>query len=85
MNAGKGPSNWIDCIRADRAAAIIGRVKEMGLFPTKIVEIEREKPDRKAAGGKAPEDIQPFLPWNLSPQQRAELSTGTEPATTDSS
>src|SRR5438270_5795063 len=32
----------------------IGRVKEMGLFPTKIVEIEREKPDRKAAGGKAP-------------------------------
>src|SRR5256885_1296109 len=32
----------------------IGRVKEMGLFPTKIVEIEREKPDRKAAGGKGP-------------------------------
>src|SRR5438270_7050336 len=32
----------------------IGRVKEMGLFPTKIVEIEREKPDRKAGGGKAP-------------------------------
>jgi type IV pilus assembly protein PilC len=39
----------------------IGRVKEMGLFPTKIVEVEkvREKPDKKggkpaaAAGGKA--------------------------------
>src|SRR5579864_6186660 len=37
----------------------IGRVKEMGLFPTKIVEVEKvkEKPDKKggkaAAGGKA--------------------------------
>jgi type IV pilus assembly protein PilC len=33
----------------------IGRVKEMGLFPTKIVEVERAKPDRKGgkpAGGK---------------------------------
>jgi transposase len=38
-----------------------------------------------AAGGKAPADIQPFLPWNLSPEKRAELSTGTEPATPDSS
>lgn len=38
-----------------------------------------------AAGGQAPPDILPFLPWNLSPQQRAELSTGTEPATPDSS
>src|SRR6185312_272090 len=28
----------------------IGRVKEMGLFPTKIVEVERVKPERK--GGK---------------------------------
>src|SRR5262245_6752410 len=36
----------------------IGRVKEMGLFPTKIVEIEKEKAKgekkTKAAGGKAP-------------------------------
>jgi type IV pilus assembly protein PilC len=37
----------------------IGRVKEMGLFPTKIVEVEKikEKSDKKAAkstGGKAP-------------------------------
>src|SRR5438105_10078610 len=30
----------------------IGRVKEMGLFPTKIVELDKEKPDKKA--GKAP-------------------------------
>src|ERR1700745_4056736 len=34
----------------------IGRVKEMGLFPTKIVEIDKEKPaakaDKKTAGGK---------------------------------
>jgi type IV pilus assembly protein PilC len=33
----------------------IGRVKEMGLFPTKIVELDKEKPDKKAgkaAGGK---------------------------------
>jgi type IV pilus assembly protein PilC len=33
----------------------IGRVKEMGLFPTKIVEVDRakdkEKPDKKAKGG----------------------------------
>ena len=33
----------------------IGRVKEMGLFPTRIVEIEKvkEKPERKAKPGKA--------------------------------
>ncbi|HWD94771.1 MAG TPA: type II secretion system F family protein [Verrucomicrobiae bacterium] len=34
----------------------IGRVKEMGLFPTKIVEVEKVKPDKKTgkpAGGKA--------------------------------
>src|SRR5262245_53542460 len=29
----------------------IGRVKEMGLFPTKIVETDKEKPDKKAAKG----------------------------------
>ena len=38
-----------------------------------------------AASGKAPADIQPFLPWNLSPQKRAELSASTEPETPDSS
>ena len=27
-----------------------------------------------AAGGKAPEDIQPFLPWNLSAERRAALA-----------
>src|SRR5947209_19209543 len=33
----------------------IGRVKDMGLFPTRIVEIEKEKPDKKAKPtGKAP-------------------------------
>src|ERR1700682_4186008 len=31
----------------------IGRIKEMNLFPTKIVESDKEKPDKKA-GGKAP-------------------------------
>src|SRR5438445_7374548 len=29
----------------------IGRVKEMGLFPTKIVETDKEKPDKKGAKG----------------------------------
>src|SRR5438270_10232745 len=29
----------------------IGRVKEMGLFPTKIVETDKEKPDKKTAKG----------------------------------
>lgn len=38
-----------------------------------------------AAGGKAPSDIQPFLPWNLSAEKRAQLSTGTAPATADTS
>ena len=33
----------------------ISRVKEMGFFPTKIVEADKEKPDKKAAkGAKAP-------------------------------
>ena len=30
-----------------------------------------------AAGGTAPEDIQPFLPWNLSAERRAALATHT--------
>jgi type IV pilus assembly protein PilC len=32
----------------------IGRVKEMGLFPTKIVEVDKEKPDKKAKPGAKP-------------------------------
>lgn len=31
----------------------IGRVKEMGLFPTKIVEVDKAKPDKKAKSGSA--------------------------------
>ena len=31
-----------------------------------------------AAGGKAPNDIEPFLPWNLSDERRAELGDRTE-------
>jgi len=39
-----------------------------------------------AAGGKAPEDIEPFLPWNLSGERRAALSMRTTtPATIDTS
>ena len=30
----------------------IGRVKEMGLFPTKIVEVDKEKPEKKPKGAK---------------------------------
>jgi transposase len=38
-----------------------------------------------AAGGRAPKDIQPFLPWNLSAEQRIELSLSTDdPANPDS-
>ena len=39
-----------------------------------------------AAGGKAPEDIQPFLPWNLSAERRAALAMRTTtPAAADTS
>jgi transposase len=38
-----------------------------------------------AASGQAPTDIQPFLPWNLSPEKQAELTTDPTPATSDSS
>jgi transposase len=39
-----------------------------------------------AAGGKAPQDIQPFLPWNLSAERRAALAMRTTtPATIDTS
>ena len=39
-----------------------------------------------AAGGKAPEDIQPFLPWNLSAERRAALAMRTTtPAPADTS
>jgi transposase len=37
-----------------------------------------------ATGGQAPQDIQPFLPWNLGQEKRAELRLGTEPAQVDS-
>jgi transposase len=35
-----------------------------------------------AAGSQAPNDIQLFLPWNLSAEKRAELSTATDPSDT---
>ena len=39
-----------------------------------------------AAGGKAPEDIQQFLPWNLSPERRVALAEqGTSSSTADTS
>jgi len=39
-----------------------------------------------AAGGKTPEDIQPFLPWNLSSERRAALAMRTNtPAAADTS
>jgi transposase len=39
-----------------------------------------------AAGGKAPEDIQQFLPWNLSPERRVALAEqATSPSTADTS
>jgi transposase len=39
-----------------------------------------------AAGGRAPQDIQPFLPWNLSAEQRMALAMkSTPPATVDTS
>jgi transposase len=39
-----------------------------------------------AAGGSAPQDIQPFLPWNLSDERRAALALrATHPAATDTS
>ena len=39
-----------------------------------------------AAGGKTPEDIQPFLPWNLSAERRAALAMRTTtPVPTDTS
>jgi transposase len=39
-----------------------------------------------AAGGKAPKDIRPFLPWNLSPERQAKLGDPTAvPATANTS
>ena len=39
-----------------------------------------------AAGGKTPDDIQQFLPWNLSPERRAALAEqATSPLTADTS
>lgn len=38
-----------------------------------------------AAGGKAPDDIQPFLPWNLSAEQRAALAMRTTTPAADTS
>lgn len=37
------------------------------------------------AGGQAPADITPFLPWNLSSKQRISLATDTSPNSPDSS
>jgi len=36
-------------------------------------------------GGQAPADIKPFLPWNLSPEQRHALGGGDTPPESDSS
>ena len=37
------------------------------------------------AGGQAPNDIEPFLPWNLSPQMREKMKMGTPTTKPDSS
>src|SRR5258708_16947658 len=37
------------------------------------------------AGGQAPPDVQPFLPWNLSGEKLAQLRGGAKPATSHSS
>src|SRR6266699_2058206 len=42
---GKGSKGTLEVASQNEA---IGRVKDMGLFPTRIVEIEKEKPDKKA-------------------------------------
>ncbi len=46
----------------------IGRVKEMGLFPTKIVEVDKvkEKPDKKAKAGAKPAGKKSGLNVNLN-------------------
>jgi hypothetical protein len=36
-------------------------------------------------GGKAPADIKPFLPWNLSPEQRRAFGGKDTPRASDSS
>jgi transposase len=38
-----------------------------------------------AVGGQAPSDIQPFLPWNMTPEKLATLKTDVPPASPDSS
>jgi transposase len=38
-----------------------------------------------AAGGKAPDDIRPFLPWNLSAEQKAAFASGPNVADADTS
>jgi len=38
-----------------------------------------------AAGGQAPTDIQPFLPWNFTPEQRLQLSSDAPPPAPDTS
>src|SRR3954452_6309042 len=49
---GKETKGTLDATSQNEA---IGRVKDMQLFPTKIVELDKEKPakgEKKAAGGK---------------------------------
>lgn len=49
-NRGAETKGTLDVANQNEA---IGRVKEMGLYPTKIMEVDKEKPDKKAKGSTA--------------------------------
>jgi len=55
--------------------SLLGTVTRCGLNPRLWLTWYLES--CAAAGGKAPEDIQPFLPWNLSDERRSELALPT--------
>ena len=64
-------SLWSVCLTA-AMFSILATLKQWGLNPRRWLSWYLES---CADAGQAPHDIGPYLPWNLSPDRRAELAT----------
>ena len=65
-------SLWSVCLTA-AMFSILATLKQWSLDPRRWLSWYLES--CAAAGGRAPDDVRPFLPWNLPPDRRAELAT----------
>ncbi len=88
--AGSGPERTTtEAVAVERATGrdALQPVPDVGLVEHQSARVAHGVPAsmRLRAGGQAPKDVAPFLPWNMSEQQRKEWSLEKEKEREDSS